>query len=251
MEPNDTQRQGEWGFSPRLIPGVILVGIGALFLLNNLHVVYLREWVRYWPVILIAVGIVRLVDSNFSGGRVAGGILIGLGAICLAQSLGYLYVRFYDLWPVLLIGVGLLMLFGRTPWALHRRHRLWRERYGNMNRNVWSNGTLDEVAVFSGGKRVLNSENFRGGQIVAIFGGVQLDLRKANMAEDSAILEIHSIFGGAEIQIPEHWSAQVRGVGIFGGFGDTTRQPDLSQTPGAKRLIVQGAAIFGGVDVKN
>jgi len=68
-----------------LVPGLILVGIGALFFLNNLHIIYIREWLAYWPVILIAVGVVKLVDSTFTGGRVAGGVLLGLGAIFLAH----------------------------------------------------------------------------------------------------------------------------------------------------------------------
>ena len=48
------------------------------------------EWTRYWPVILIAIGLVKLVDSTSPGGQVAGVILVGLGAIFLGQTLGYL-----------------------------------------------------------------------------------------------------------------------------------------------------------------
>src|SRR5580765_2381012 len=97
-----------------LVPGLILVGIGALFFLNNLHIIYIREWLAYWPVILIAVGVVKLVDSTFTGGRVAGGVLLGLGAIFLAQSLGFMQIRMRDMWPLILIGLGVLMLFQRA-----------------------------------------------------------------------------------------------------------------------------------------
>ena len=64
------------------------------------------------------------------------------------------------------------------------------------------------------------------------------------------VLEINAIFGGAEVKIPQNWNADLRGVGIFGGFGDETLHPDLN-VPGTKRLIVRGAAVFGGVGVKN
>src|SRR5215471_6223219 len=75
------------------VPGLILVGIGALFFLNNLHIIYVREWVAYWPVILIAGGIVKLVDANFTEGRVVGGCLLALGLIFLGQTLGYIQLR--------------------------------------------------------------------------------------------------------------------------------------------------------------
>src|SRR5262249_49696962 len=102
-----------------LIPGLILVGIGAMFFLNNLHIIYVREWIAYWPVILIALGLVKLVDSNFTNGRVAGGVLMGVGVVLLAQTLGYLQLRMRDMWPLILIGLGLLLLFKRAQWYFH------------------------------------------------------------------------------------------------------------------------------------
>jgi hypothetical protein len=111
--------------------------------------------------------------------------------------------------------------------------------------------TLNVNTVFGGAKRVVGSQDFRGGEVVAIFGGVELDLRQAGMAGDSAVLEITAIFGGVELKIPQHWSAVVEGAGIFGGYSDETLQPNPAQFPGAKRLIVKGSAVFGGVEVKN
>jgi len=241
MYRTDNPRNHGWHTGHRLIPAVILIGIGVLFLFNNLNIFYFWEWARYWPVILIAIGLVKLVDSTFAGGRVAGAILIGLGAILLGQTLGYLNVRIHDLWPLFLIGAGLLMLWHRAPW------------YGSGNgSNVpfSSTGAVDHWAIFGGGKRAVTGRDFQGGHISTIFGGFELDLRQASMAADSAVLEIHTIFGGVEVRIPANWSAVVQGVGIFGGFGDNTAQPNV-QDPGVKRLFVRGAAVFGGVGVKN
>src|ERR1044071_2711433 len=116
MDPRhyDYYRRQECGRAERMVPAIVLIGIGALFLLNNLHVIYAREIFRYWPAILIAVGIVKLVDSTDSSGRAAGGVLVGVGAVFMARSLGYLDVSVGDLWPLILIGVGLMMLFERT-----------------------------------------------------------------------------------------------------------------------------------------
>lgn len=233
-----------------VIPGIALVAIGALIFMNNVHIIYVREWVAYWPVILIAVGIVKLVDSNFTNGRVLGGVLFGLGVLFLAQSLGYLQVRARDLWPLILIAIGLMLLFQRINWRVTLPDGTIRRTPGYRSQTSASGDTVKIDAVFSGGKRVIKSQDFQGGEIVAVFGGIELDLRKAAISADSAVLEIDAIFGGVEVKIPQSWSAVIEGAGIFGGFGDSTLQPD-PRDPMAKHLIVRGAAIFGGVEIKN
>ena len=225
-----------------LVPGLILVGIGALFFLNNLHIIYAREWIAYWPAILIAAGIVKLVDSSFTGGRVAGGVLIGLGALLLAKNFGYVDIRTRDLWPLILIGVGVLLLLQRA--SVVATGHPWHAPITSQE------NTLKLDAFFGGGKRKVTAQDFQGGRISAIFGGYELDFRKAGMAGDSAILEVDAVFGGAEIKIPETWTADVQGNGIFGAFTDETEHAQ-NGLPGTKTLIVRGSAVFGGVVVKN
>ncbi len=223
-----------------LIPGVVLVGIGALLFLNNLNIVYVRDFVRFWPAILVAIGIVKLVDSTEMSGRVGGGVLVGVGAILLAQTLGYLDgLRLHDMWPLALIAVGVFLLFQRGFQGFDPR-----------TSRAFKPGMLDESAVFGGGKRNIVSGDFRGGKVAAVFGGFELDLRKAGMAGDSAVLHIDAVFGGVELKIPENWSVVMKGTAIFGGYSDETVQP-REDTPGFKRLFLEGSAVAGGVVVKN
>jgi hypothetical protein len=233
------RRDTEGAAAARLLPGLILVGLGALFLLDNLHILPAREWVRYWPAILIAVGIYKLIDSRSHGEQVVGGILTVAGFLFLGESLHIPYLGWADFWPLALIGLGLLLLFQRLPWAAPRPDKLPR-----------IDGAMDDVAIFGGSKRRVIGD-FRGGRITAIFGGVELDLRQANMPADAAELEVAAIFGGADIRVPEQWSVVAECPGIFGGFSDRSHQPDPLQNPRPKRLIIKGAAVFGGVDVKN
>jgi hypothetical protein len=184
--------------------------------------------------------LVKLVDSTRAEGRAAGGILAAIGGLLLAQNLGYLYIGWGAIWPLILIGVGLYLLLQRLPWR----------PAAPAGVADWAGNTLDEVAIFGGGKRNINAQDFQGGHITAIFGGVELDLRDAGMKGDSAVIEVNSVFGGASIRIPGNWSAVMQGIGIFGGFGDNSVQPD-PRAPGVKHLIVKGAALFGGVGVKN
>ncbi len=232
-------RRDDLGSAERMVPAIILIAIGALFLLNNLHIFYMHEIVRYWPTILIAAGIVKLVDSSDGRGRACGAVLLGAGGVLLARSLGYLDVALGELWPLILIGVGLLMLFERTGnWNIGMKMRAGRSG-------------MRETAVFSGGKRAIMDQNFDSAKYDAVFGGFEIDLRKANMAGDSAVLDLNAVFGGIEVRIPESWSVVMKGAGVFGAFVDNTVQPDPRIFPNPKKLIVKGGAVFGGVELKN
>ncbi len=254
MQRNNTDPRYDWNqSSERFIPAIVLIGLGVLFFLNNLHVVAVHDVIRYWPAIFIAVGIVQLVDSAYPAGRIAGGAFVTVGAFLLARNLGYLDIRIHDLWPLILIGAGILMLLNRTVlWrdklfagmANNEHFRRWRER-------DYTPGMLNEYAVFGGGKRKVNTFDFKGGHVDAVFGGFEIDLRDAIMDSDMAVLEANAVFGGIEIRIPITWSAVVQGVGVFGGYQDETTQPNQSLIPNPKRIIVKGAAVFGAVEVKN
>jgi hypothetical protein len=236
------QAHDDWrsrGSIAGIVPALIVIGIGVVFLLNNLNIFFMHDVWRYWPAILIAVGLAKMVDSPFSGGRLTGGVLMVVGAVCLADSLGFLL--WADSWPLVLIGAGLVMLWSRMappqlgapdlPPAGHE-------------------GTLNENAIFGGVDRKVITDDFRGGQISALFGGVVIDLRRAGMRADSAVVDVNCIFGGVELKVPPDWIVIASVAAIFGGMGNKSAQPS-ADTPGVKRLYIKGAAVFGGVDVKN
>ena len=236
-----------------IVPGLILVGIGALFLLDNMHIIHAVSWFAYWPVILVAIGLVQLVDASHTGGRIAGAVLMGLGGLFLADNLGYLTFRVEDLWPLILIGVGLMMLWNRSHWGWRQvqgRRRNWvYGKWCDSAPDVDNLGFVREANIFGGSKRVVTSQDFVGGHVSAIFGGGVMDLTGAAIAGDSASLHVAVIFGGITVKVPATWNVEMRGAGIFGGLSDRSIHPPASA--GAKRLVIKGAAIFGGVDVRN
>jgi hypothetical protein len=109
---------------------------------------------------------------------------------------------------------------------------------------------VHEFAVFGGGHRRIDSQEFEGGDAVALFGGVQLDLRQADTKLPELNIDITAAFGGVEIRVPETWAVSMRVTSIFGGYDDKTHAPP----PGAAKpptLVITGAVIFGGLAVKN
>jgi hypothetical protein len=175
-------------------------------------------------------------------------ILIGVGVVFLLDNLNILPVdQIFKFWPLLLIALGLFLLVDRTAWHIGMG------RYGGEDSGDAYRGghRIRESAVFGGGKRRFTSQDFTGGKIEVVFGGYEVDLREAAMQGDVAVLQVDVVFGGTELRIPDTWSAVVQGTGVFGAFADNSRQPDPSRIPNPKRLIVKGAAVFGGVEVKN
>lgn len=224
---------------PAVIAGVVITALGVILLLDRFEVLEAREVLRYWPVILIIIGLCNLFMRECTGNRVAGVILTVVGTILLLDRLELWHVRFRDLWPLILIVIGLLML-----WRAIEGPRAVRLPAGS------SASRLNELAIFGGVERRISSQEFEGGQVFVMFGGVELDLRQAAIKGRQAVVEANSMFGGVEIRVPENWLVTVKGVGIFGGYSDHTHHTVPAGTE-AKEFVVRGVAMFGGVEVKN
>jgi hypothetical protein len=89
---------------------------------------------------------------------------------------------------------------------------------------------------------------FRGGAASSLMGGMVLDLRRAEMEEDSVVLDLHVVMGGARIFVPDHWVVVTDVMPIFGGVGNRTRTPDAVAAP---ELIVRGSVLMGGLEIRN
>ena len=96
-----------------LIVGAVLIGTGVLALLCNF--VHISVW-RFWPVVIVVVGVVCLFTPGSQGWSLerAGNaiVLISIGLVLLLWMLQIVQTRvfitaFWELWPVLIIMVGL------------------------------------------------------------------------------------------------------------------------------------------------
>jgi hypothetical protein len=108
---------------------------------------------------------------------------------------------------------------------------------------------IECTAIFGGVKRTVVSKNFMGGEIVAVFGGAEIDLTHADI-NGLVKLEATNIFGGTKLIVPPTWDVQSEMVAIFGGVEDKRRiQPELINRN--KRLVLYGTAFLGGLEIKS
>lgn len=78
-------------------------------------------------------------------------------------------------------------------------------------------------------------------------GGCEIDLRNAEMAEDSAVIDAFVTMGAVELQIPTNWEVAIEGTPIMGAFENKTAVPVEPK----KRLIIKGTVVMGAVEVMN
>lgn len=224
----------------RILFGAFIIIIGALSLLDNLHMFDAREVLHFWPMAFVALGALKIFQTRNASGYLVGAALIAAGVTLTLQSMGIVAFRWRDWWPVLLIAGGILVVFR----GIFGRRRTCDDR--DLRTVVANESRLDVVAVMSGNKTRNGSQDFRGGEITAVMGGVEIDLRQASIQGDATI-HVFAMWGGIVIRVPGDWSVVTHGVPLLGGIEDKTVPP---ASP-AKRLIIEGYAIMGGVEIKN
>ena len=104
------------------------------------------------------------------------------------------------------------------------------------------------MAFMSGIRRTVTSQDFQGGELTAIMGGCEIDLRQASIKSGEAVLDVFAFWGGIDLKVPLDWSVDLAGTPLLGGFDDKTRPPQGGST---KRLVIKGYAIMGGIQIAN
>jgi predicted membrane protein len=221
-----------------LISGLAIASVGVVLLLGQFGYLDVQNLWHFWPVFFIISGVAKLTSSNYANPRIWGGFLILIGVVLTLHEFGRFPFGLGHLWPLFIIVGGLLLM-----WQAYDARRTDGEVSGEDNVTIFS--------VFGGSEQHINSQKFNGGQLFALFGGYQLDLTQAEIEGTQAVIDATSLFGGGEIRIPRHWNVFVKGIGIFGGYGDETGKMPADTTKPAKTLVVKGVAMFGGVAVKN
>jgi predicted membrane protein len=243
----------------RMIAGGLLIFLGVLFTLDNFGVVEAGDIFRYWPLFLVGFGLLKVAQARYSEQRLGGVVMIGIGSLLLLRTLHVISFHMRDVWPIaLVIGGGLLVWRSarrRDPDAVltSARGQLPHSESGLAPAEAGGGYTLNEFAFLGGGERIIRTPDFRGGEVTAVMGGFEIDLRGAGIVGDEAVLEVFTLWGGVEIRVPEDWIVQIQATPILGGISETVTGPAVPAPPSSgprKRLVIRGTAIMGGVEVK-
>jgi len=91
-----------------LIAGLMLLGLGAFFLLDNFDLIYIGEPIsHFWPLIIVALGLARIFEAEHPSERRRGFAWVFFGLWLLVTVLHMFGLTFHSSWPLLLIGFGI------------------------------------------------------------------------------------------------------------------------------------------------
>ncbi|MDA3901666.1 MAG: DUF5668 domain-containing protein [Spirochaetes bacterium] len=226
--------------------GSVVIAVGVVLLLNNLGFTDLSigQLARtYWPIIFIISGINSIAEIKGKkniGSYLWGVILIAIGAIIIAGNLNLFTFDWSFLWrygiPVLLILIGInLFRSGGLPGK------------GNMT-------------FMSGTEKNYKDIILKDSRFMAIMGGMELDLRGADIQDGTTSLNLRALMGGIEIKADPHVNYTLTATTILGGieFFDeesggivVNRQHEhKSDTPSAKTIVITAHCMLGGIEIK-
>jgi hypothetical protein len=254
MTPTD--RTG-FPLTPRVIVGLLIVAFGVALLLDELNVIEAGELVRYWPVALAAVGAAKLLQDSERSGRTVGAFMLFFGGLSSLDLFLSIDLDAGRLWPLAVVGFGVLLIVRAFRGAQPGRQGPGYPAYPPGGATPTVPGmtysgpgvmeqTLSEFAMWSGIQRRVSSPAFRRGELTAIMGGIELDLRQAGTENGEAVIDVFVLWGGVEIMVPPDWAVSNQVTPIMGGAEDGSTGTQASR----HRLVVKGVVIMGGVDIK-
>ena len=215
----------------RTIIGLLIVAVGASFLLTNLDIlpfdVGIAQW---WPLFIVAGGVVMLLSDvrNYLWAL----LVIGLGVLFQLKQFGIVDVNPWQLfWPAIIIVLGVSVMTSR----------------GSSRGKIAASDREDVMAILSGSEARVESKDFKGSRVTSICGGAMIDLRKAVIKKEATI-DVFAFWGGIEIIVPEHVMVKNNTSAIMGGVeqqagGDAVKE-------GGPILYVTGDVVMSGVEIK-
>jgi hypothetical protein len=267
--------------SPQLIMGVIIIFVGVVFTLDELGIAPASSYLRYWPMALVAIGVIKLLQAQEGSGAFVGLIFTVVGVWLQAEELDLIQISFRDVWPLALVLFGGYLVwqalrprrsvppqpttpeidpFGPLPpLDLDSDTRAWTRGADAIDPGPSASGTAGAGRRESNRERGCarrrsgavtrgnNSRAFRAAHLLAFMGGCEIDLRRAAI-NGEAIIDVFAMWGGIEIRVPEDWTVSSQVVPLMGGVEDKTRPP---QGATAHRLTLRGLAFMGGIEIRN
>lgn len=224
-------------FTPRTVFGLFMVVAGLLLLADRAAWFEAGQFLRYWPIGVIALGLSVLTQAMDPPSRISGWTLLGIGVVLLIGSLATGPLRPWQFfWPIILIMIGINLMM---------RGAYRRSPDGQSD----PNGRATMVAALGGVTRRWGATPFHGAELTSVMGGCELDLRQAVLAPgDEAVIELFTVMGGHQIRVPDGWGIINQTVPIMGGVDDRSHPPHGAHVP---TLVIRGFVLMGGIEIKN
>ena len=230
-----------------ILLGLFLIAIGIYVLLHELNYVsfdlFFDGW---WSLLIIIPSTISLITKP---NKIMSLMCIAIGVLFLLGFQGILEKRLAMklIFPTIIIFVGLHFMLKPCKNKCHIFENDNHTDNFDGFQNINYEGQRDYAVLFSGQKVDVSNQLFKGANIKIMFGGFNLDLRRAVFDSDTSI-NIQCLLGGAEIYVPNNINIEIVSNSICGGI-------DMNgvNNPGSghKTLYIDSNCIFGGIDIKH
>ncbi len=219
-----------------IIWGLIFIVLGLIVGLNSLGIASINVFFDgWWTLFLIIPSFMGLLKDKDKTGDM---ILFVVGVLLLLASQGVINFEIIMklVFPTILVIIGLSCIIKGIVGTD------FREKVKEIKCD--DKDTLKCDAVFSGQKLTVEN-SILGADVNAIFGGLELDLRKAKLKKD-IVITASSVFGGIDILLPDDVNLELNPTCIFGGVDDKSKKnKDAKAT-----IYLNATCVFGGIDIK-
>lgn len=225
------------GKTSKVLWGLVLIAIGIVIGANAMGItninIFFKGWWTLFIIIPCFIGLFNPNESNKTGNII--GLIIGTVLLLATRGLIGFEIIVKMIVPFIFVAIGISLIFNETL----------KGKISEKVKEANKDGLENIIATFAGQKVKKDDEEFTGANLEAIFGGIVLDLRNANI-EKEAIIKSTSIFGGVEIIMPSNVKVKVKSTPIFGGVSNKYVENKESE----KVIYIDAFCMFGGVDIK-
>jgi hypothetical protein len=225
-------------FTPNLVIGVALMGLGIALLLDRLGLAVIGDLLKYWPVLLVlfgasvAVQALRPKDPSVPPQRplFSPGFVLIVVIVAMLGSQGF--------------------------------------RVGRTSEGSSGDDHVNLFGVMGSARQASSSPNFKSAQVGGVMGRTTLDLRRATIAPgEEATVNVFVAMGRATILVPEGWTVDASALPVMGAVEDerwprldpsgTIRDrpenveagPEAAAAP--PRLVLRGFVMMGKVEIQS
>lgn len=218
--------------------GLVLIALGIIIGLNATGITNINIFFRgWWTLIIIIPSFIGLIKNDNKIWSIIW-LIIGIVLLLCSQNILSFALISKLIFPFILVVLGISIIFKDVA------NKKIQEKVKKLNSENQENE--EYCATFGSQSANYAGQEFKGANLDAIFGSVELDLYKSTITTDQ-IINATSVFGGIDIIVPEDVNVKIKSTPIFGGVSNKIKKGYDEKLP---TLYINSFCMFGGVEIK-
>ena len=218
--------------------GLVLIVLGVIIGLNAIGITNINIFFKgWWTLIIIIPSLIGLIKNDSKLWSFIW-LVIGIVLLLCAQNILSFSLIVKLIFPFILVVIGLSLIFKDMAG------KKIKEKVKNMDNENQNN---EEYCATFGSQNInFSGQEFKGANLDAIFGSVDINLSNSNITKDQ-IINATAVFGGIDILVPSGVNIKVKSTPIFGGVSNKVKTEYNENLP---TIYINSFCMFGGVEIK-